>query len=279
MHEIAAGVLYWLEATSSGNETDASKVRDQFEYTMRELLPVVNDKVAENLLEYYPLLDPKPYSTMEELSGYGPLRQLLRDSEVPGKYKDILLTKWFAIAKQEETGQAEPRMEHERAVEEMAYFLSLEKKDDSSVDSKITTSVVNFLENIIPANEMYVQDYAVSQIMKRITSPELRFRFALRHVFKATKDLHGYKDKFNVNDKGRVDLVEWTLQAAQERGLSDRYSAKAKALIKEYEASQKAEQRKARANQRKEKAAQAAGRAALAVIRAKLIKRSQPTDI
>lgn len=227
--ELARGVLYWLETTGGRVENDTIGSYD-YQSAIQHLLPLVDEETADKLFAHYPINDIQPSRDMNIVSGYRPLVNLLYDREVPRKYKDIGLTKWFDIAEQEEQGTIRPREERERVINKMTELVQTWTYGEN-VDGEAHTAIVNFLETHIPADEAYVQGYVVRQVAEHITDENMRFNFALRHVFIGSLD--DWR-RFRIQDEQDLAFVEWIKEEAHKRELPQ-FDAEAEALVRAYE--------------------------------------------
>lgn len=229
--ELAQGLLYWLETTGGRIEGDTLDSRYDYQGAIQHLLPIVDEETADKLFAHYPVNDLEPYWNMDTASGYQPLVNLLYDREIPRKYKDIGLAKWFEVAEQEEQGTVQPREEHERAIKKMAKFIQTWTYGEG-VDDDIHTAIVSFLESNTPADKTYVQGYVARQVAEHITDEDVRFNFAWRHVFVGPADDFGH---FRVDNERDLAFVEWIKEEAHKRELPQ-FDAKADALTQAYEA-------------------------------------------
>lgn len=228
--ELAQGVLYWLDTTGGRIEGEIIDSRYEYFAAIRELLPVVDEETGDKLFAHYPINDLESYWSMDDASGYRPLVNLLYDEGVPPKYKEAGVAKWFDIAKREESGEAQPREEHERATKTMAEFVQTWTFGER-VDDGIHTAVVSFLEGHVPANDTYVQGFAVGQVARHITDEDVRFKFAWRHIAVGPQEEYG---QFRIDDAQGLELVEWLREQAHNRN-DFTFDAKADALVTSYE--------------------------------------------
>lgn len=250
--ELAYGLMYWLDTTGGRIEGDTLDSRYDYQAAIQHLLPIVDEETADKLFAHYPINDLQPYWNMNTASGYQPLVNLLYDAEVPRKYKDVGLAKWFEIAEQEVEGTTQPREEHERAVNKMAEFVQTWTYGEG-VDDEVQTSIVTFLESHIPTGDTYVKGHVVRQVAEHITDEDVRFKFAWRHIFVGPTKDWGH---FRVDNERDLALVEWVREEAHRRDLPQ-FDAKADILVANYEA----KRREKAANQAAELALQARLRA------------------
>lgn len=229
--ELAHGVLYWLETTGGRIEGDTLDSRYDYQSAIQHLLPLVDEETADKLFAHYPINDIQPYWNMDTASGYQPLTNILYDRNIPRKYKDIGLAKWFEVAEQEEQGTVQPREEHERAIKNMAEFVQTWTYGER-VDDEVHTALVTFLESHTPADKTYVQGYVARQVAEHITDEDVRFSFAWRHVCVGPADDFGH---FRIDNERDLAFVDWIREEAHERELPQ-FDAKADALIQAYEA-------------------------------------------
>lgn len=230
-NELADGLLYWLDTTGGRIEDATLDSRHDYQLAIRHLLPIVNEETAEKLFAHYPINDLEPYWNIDFASGYQPLINLLYDREIPDKYKNIGLAKWFEIAEQEEEGAVEPREEHERAIKNMAEFVQTWTYSES-VDDDIHTSIVSFIERRTPADTTYVQGFVTRQVAEHITDEDVRFNFAWRHVVVGSASDWS---RFRINNDQDLAFIDWMREEAHKRGLPQ-FDAKADDLVQTYEA-------------------------------------------
>jgi hypothetical protein len=228
--ELAHGLLYWLDTTGGRIEGDTLDSRYDYQSAIQHLLPIVDEETADKLFAHYPVNDLEPYWNMDTASGYQPLVNLLYDREIPRKYKDIGLAKWFEVAEQEEQGTVQPREEHERAIKNMAEFVQTWTYGEG-VDDDIHTSIASFLESHTPAGTTYVEGFAARQVAEHITDEDVRFNFAWRHILVGPAKDWGH---FRVENERDLALVEWMRKEAHKRELPQ-FDAKADALVQAYE--------------------------------------------
>lgn len=222
--ELTQGYLYWLDNL---NEQDKASEADASHYqaAILELLPMVDEETADRLFAHYPYkaTEPSQYDH-RPAEGYDPMVELLKDQGIPKRYKDTALAWLFETADKEERGLAEPRTEHERAINviaELIYRLPISRPNKT-----IVTTLVRFLEKIHPAEASYAKDFAISDIAKKITNPRLRFEFACRHILKS-------RSRFCIEGEESLALVTWIWEEAQERGITE-FNQKIETLVERY---------------------------------------------
>lgn len=233
--ELGRGLLYWLD-TTGGRIEGAMDSRGEYQAAIQHLLPIVEPEIGDRLFAHFSLNDIVPYWNMDTASGYQPLVGLLYDRQIPHRYKDDALVRWFEVAEREEQGMTEPREEHERAIKTMADFVQSWTYGEG-VDDGIHTTIISFLETHTPTGSAYVEGFAARQVAEHIIDEDVRFNFAWRHVVGGSDQDVGH---FRVNNERDVAFVGWIREAARQRGITQ-FDAKAVALLEAYQAERQQE--------------------------------------
>lgn len=227
LQELAQGFLYWLETIDGVTDEPQSGAYQHFQTAIRELLPLVDEETAEKLLRHYPLksVEPSQYDH-RRYEGYSPLINFLCEKEIPSKYRTRMLKQWFDIAEQEEQGTLEPRTEHERAIKVMA-SLNLTTTFYRNLDKATVTKIIRFLENNSPPRIPYRRHYEIARIADRIASTNVRFQFAIRHVF-------GHRARFRIEGEQDLKFITSLWEELQEKGI-DEFDSKIEKMVRDYE--------------------------------------------
>lgn len=236
--EVAAGVLYWLDVTKDSDERDIANAREAYQTVILELLPIVNEEMADRLFKHYFLNDVQPFMDADDNSGYNPLTKLLQDSQISTQMKETTLQWWFGVAEAELEGKRAPRQEHERAVDKMAQLLQTWSYSET-VDKAVFASMVTFLEEKTPEDLPYIMGHAVGRVARHFAyaSSGVRFSFGQRHILsEVSQDGGGFAIETGVDRQ----YVEWLRQVAAERGRSD-FVKRAGELIDQFDANRQAE--------------------------------------
>ena len=215
--ELSSGILYWLDVTNG-------EVKDAQDYlrVIRQLVPTVSEETADKLMAYYPL-------------DKGAV-ELLSDRQFPRKYKDASLAMLLETAEKEVPNKRKA-FEGSRARNDMA---SLVEGQYDRVEEDIYNSVVSFLENTTPQDSVYLSHCPnASRIVSHIADDELRFAFAVRHVFADA----AVWDRFYIYDEKSHELTAWIKEEAHKRGLPA-FVQKAAVLLQDYEARCEEQQRR-----------------------------------
>ncbi|MCL2174351.1 hypothetical protein FWH58_03635 [Candidatus Saccharibacteria bacterium] len=163
VNELARGVLSWQTLRAESNDPSSSapeykihRAYEEYQTVIQELLPLVDPEIADKLFECYNELnrsDAKTEPSEKVTSGHGyhkRLGNLLRDPEVPDKYKlDIMENQWLAFVELEQP-LGNGGSETERMLQETVDFIRQWVKEDNSLDDpakiRIITDMVDMLE-------------------------------------------------------------------------------------------------------------------------------------
>lgn len=223
--ELAAGLIYWLDTTSGRIEGADLDSRHVYFEAIRQLLPIVDEEIADKLFAHYP----QPYEDMESEPDRQSLKNLLYDPGIPQRYKYIALAKLFNIAEQEVQAVSQLSEKHEKAIDTLV-DIAHGWIYDKDIDNDVYVVIIEFLESHIPVKNMYMRGYEVRRVAERINDEDIRFSFAWRHVFTGpTTDW----DNFRIEDDRDLSFVEWMRAEAQVRNLPQ-FNAKANVLEQAY---------------------------------------------
>lgn len=226
VQELAQGFLYWLETIDGATDESVPGTYQHYQAAIRELLPLVDEEVADRLFEHYPLKSAEPSNEHYRPEGYSPLINFLCEKEIPSKYRTKILKQWFDIAEQEEQGTLEPRTEQERAIKVMA-SLDLTTIFYRNLDKATVTKIIRFLEENSPPRIPYRKPYEIASIADRIASTNVRFQFAIRHVF-------GHRARFRIQGEQDLEFITSLWEELQEKGMHE-FDSKIEKMVRDYE--------------------------------------------
>jgi hypothetical protein len=183
-----------------------------------QLLPET-DQCAMALYQCYQLLDPVPYCTMDDVSGYDSFGRLLT-KPVPERWKLCADEAMRTIVRLEVSGQANPRYEWEAALSQYAECIILPLFVMGLTYSReLFASQIDFvLEVSGNGDHCYFPTHRLAWIFAQITGDEarpLRHRL-IRHVMLTP-------DGFNVYDANDLSLARWfAIELAEDNELVSR---------------------------------------------------------
>lgn len=223
VQELAQGFLYWLDTIDGVTDESQYGSYQYYQAAIQLLLPAVDQETADRLFEHHPLKSAEP--SHHGSTGYSPLIDFLSDKDIPNKYRNRMLSQWLDIAKQEEQGTIDPRVEHERATDVMAYLTY--SGQGGKLNKATITKIVRFLEDTIEPQIPYSRNYDVASVANRITSEKVRFQFAVRHVF-------GRRARFRIDSERDLEFIKSLGEELQEKGIEE-FDKKIEKLVKDYE--------------------------------------------
>lgn len=145
-----------------------------YNYLVVDLLQFLHDDVAERLFSLFSLNDPTSWWSMDEASGYNPLRYLLL-SDAPEKWKWVAHERMCSIIEREASGQSVPRMEHEAALWRYADFVQSQLfgeglKYSAKLFSQQIAAFVRYMPHDMEGRSHVIMPWHVPTILSLIQS-------------------------------------------------------------------------------------------------------------
>lgn len=97
INELAQGVLFW---SGQKDERDISIGECSYDSAILQLIPYVDEEIADRLFEGYQLPEPNAYHSGGWIN-YWNVEVLLINGAIPEKYKQQVLIEWFAAVRRE----------------------------------------------------------------------------------------------------------------------------------------------------------------------------------
>jgi hypothetical protein len=240
--EIAKGVLWWTD--NLGDEDTVTDQVNQYHYkdVIFQILPLVDDETADRLFPILELNEETPIDDTYYEANYTMITRVLRDEQMPQRFKDAALGKWFKVIEFEEQGGR--RVGQIPAIDTLALNVQTWTSGEHA-DDELNTVMVKILENRAGPGETYINGLFVTNVAEHVTDEDLRFEFVWRHLNAANLSPI---NKFRIETVKDYALVQWLRAMAADRGRQG-FDAKAKVLFDEYEERQEAKQVAADAEQ------------------------------
>lgn len=156
---------------------DNNRALKDYNNLIPKLLPKLPDEKAEKLFELFSINDQAGYEL-----GYGPLEDLLRNSDVDDKWKIKAVEQIHSIIVNEENNENKPKKDYERLIGSYADILNriVFRTYELPVNKQFYQREIEFI--LKTTNEPFINSYNISNVLRILTDKELKHRLVRQHV-------------------------------------------------------------------------------------------------
>lgn len=192
--------------TIQRDEHDYGAVEALFNYNgmIPRLLAKLPPEQAERLFESFSINDPLAWDT-DTASGYNPLQSLYHDRNVDESWKRRAASQMHAVIEREQTGETQPRAEHEGAARNYSQALGMMLcgRDGLPVSREFYQEEIAFMLGV-ETGRTIVDSWHTGQVLDLLDDAELRYSFARRQVL--TGEPNSF-DRFRVYDDAHAETA------------------------------------------------------------------------
>lgn len=147
------------------------------------LLSKLSDEKAEKLFEFFSIYDQSEPIYGETITGYRPLKYLLKNSDVDEKWKVKAVKQIHTIIINEENNENKPKKEYERVIGNYADILNMMvfKTYELPVSKQFYQREIEFMLQV--TDEAFIESWNFDKVLRILANnKELQHRFARQHV-------------------------------------------------------------------------------------------------